>query len=155
VQADGKILVAGYFRTVGGVFLGSLARLNTDGSLDTSFDVMAGGIIYSIAVQADGKILIAGGTGLHVDGAYRNYAARLNTINTFIYTVTASVGGDPLGGSVTPSSSDVAHGASAVFTVTTNTGYKASVSEGSLIGTTWTIPNVTSTHTATVTFTLN
>ena len=46
-------------------------------------------------------------------------------------------------------------GASATFTVTTNTGYTASVSEGTLVGTTWTIPNVTSTHTATVTFTIN
>ena len=73
-------------------------------------------------------------------------------INT--YTVTASVGGDPLGGSVTPSSRTVNHGASATFTVTTNVGYTASVSGGTLVGSTWTIPNVTSTHTATVTFTI-
>ena len=69
------------------------------------------------------------------------------------YTVTASVGGDPLGGSITPSSRVVNHGSSAIFTVTTNVGYTASVSEGTLVGSTWTIPNVTSTHTATVTFT--
>ena len=75
------------------------------------------------------------------------------TINS--YTVTASVGGDPLGGSVTPSSRVVNHGSSATFTVTTNVGYTASASEGTLTGTTWTIPNVTSTHTATVTFALN
>jgi hypothetical protein len=71
------------------------------------------------------------------------------------YTVTASVGGDPLGGSVTPSSRDVTHGASATFTVTTNVGYTASVSEGTLVGSTWTITNVTSSHTATVTFAIN
>ena len=76
-------------------------------------------------------------------------------LKLYPYTVTASVGGDPLGGSVTPSSRTVNHGGIATFTVTTNTGYTASISEGTLTGTTWTIPNVTSTHTATVTFTIN
>jgi hypothetical protein len=70
------------------------------------------------------------------------------------YTVTASVGGNPLGGSVTPLERTVNHGSSTTFTVTTNVAYTASVSEGTLEGTTWTIPNVTSTHTATVTFTI-
>jgi hypothetical protein len=73
-------------------------------------------------------------------------------INT--YTVTASVV-KPAGGSVTPLSQDVNHSGTATFTVTTNTGYTASVSEGSLVGTIWTIPNVTSTRTVTVTFTIN
>ncbi len=70
------------------------------------------------------------------------------------YTVTASVGGNPLGGSVTPLERTVNHGSSTTFTVTTSVAYTASVSEGTLEGTTWTIPNVTSTHTATVTFTI-
>jgi len=73
-------------------------------------------------------------------------------INT--YTVTASVV-NPAGGSVSPASQDVSHGSPATFTVTTNPGYTASVSEGSLAGNTWTIPNVTSPHTVTVTFTIN
>ena len=74
------------------------------------------------------------------------------TINT--YTVTASVV-NPTGGTVTPPlSQTVNYGGTATFTVTTNPGYTASVSEGTLAGSTWTIPNVTSTHTATVTFTI-
>jgi hypothetical protein len=73
-------------------------------------------------------------------------------LKLYPYTVTASVGGDPLGGSVTPSSRTVNHGGTATFTVTTNTGYTASISEGTLSGNTWTIPNVTSSHTVTLTF---
>jgi len=83
-----------------------------------------------------------------------NYAVcgKAVLLKLYPYTVTASVGGDPLGGSVTPSSRTVNHGGTATFTVTTNTGYTASVSEGTLWGNTWTIPNVTSSHTVTLTF---
>ncbi|MDZ8064518.1 MAG: DUF4347 domain-containing protein, partial [Nostoc sp. DedQUE08] len=65
VQADGKILVAGESN---GDF--ALARYNSDGSLDTSFSsdgkvttdfgLLPNEIAYSLAVQADGKILVAG-----------------------------------------------------------------------------------------------
>ena len=80
VQPDGKILVAGYSETTpanpGSDFHWtdfSLIRLNADGTLDTSFSedgkamfdiVNIGGITgdnaRSLAVQADGKILVAG-----------------------------------------------------------------------------------------------
>ena len=72
LQADGKIVAAG------GAGLGpsnpkfALARYNTDGSLDTSFGV-DGKVItdftrgdddaYSVALQADGKIVAAGQSG--------------------------------------------------------------------------------------------
>ncbi len=70
VQSDGKILVAGsrLMGTDGVHDEFSLARFNADGSLDTSFsddgmlttkigDASNG---FSVAVQADGKILVAG-----------------------------------------------------------------------------------------------
>src|SRR5439155_5104870 len=40
----------------------SIARLNTDGSLDTTFETGSGadGPVYSVGVQADGGILAAG-----------------------------------------------------------------------------------------------
>jgi hypothetical protein len=69
------------------------------------------------------------------------------------HTVTASVAGNSAGGSVLPPSQTVTHGRTAIFTVSTNTGFTATVSEGSLAGNTWTIPNITSSHTVTVTFT--
>jgi len=64
LQADGKIVVAG---TSSNEF--ALARYNPDGSLDTSFDLdgilttrigTSGDQAYAVAVQPDGKILIAG-----------------------------------------------------------------------------------------------
>jgi uncharacterized delta-60 repeat protein len=68
VQADGKILVAGTGYS-GGTYDFALARYNPDGSLDTSFSgdgkviTDFGSIFdngYSVVVQADGKILVAG-----------------------------------------------------------------------------------------------
>ena len=37
VQPDGKILIGGVFTTVLGVTRNNIARLNTDGTLDTAF----------------------------------------------------------------------------------------------------------------------
>ena len=65
VQPDGKILIGGDFTTLspnGGaaVTRNHIARLNPDGTLDTAFNPNANGTVYSIAVQADGKILVGG-----------------------------------------------------------------------------------------------
>ena len=79
LQADGKILIGGYFKTVGGVPINYVARLNPDGSLDTTFNPNVGGTIgiNSIALQSDGKILIGGGFTT-IGGVARSYIARLN-----------------------------------------------------------------------------
>jgi hypothetical protein len=37
VQSDGRVLIGGDFTTVNGVSRGRIARLNADGSLDTTF----------------------------------------------------------------------------------------------------------------------
>ena len=60
VQADGKILVGGYFTTLGGQTRNYLGRLNPDGTLDTGFNPGANSYVFSLAVQADGKILVGG-----------------------------------------------------------------------------------------------
>ncbi|MBZ5551927.1 MAG: hypothetical protein LAO21_04335 [Acidobacteriia bacterium] len=65
VQPDGKILVGGYFSTLGGGGTGTtprncIGRLNPDGSLDTSFDPGASGGVFALVVQPDGKILVGG-----------------------------------------------------------------------------------------------
>jgi uncharacterized delta-60 repeat protein len=64
-QADGKILIGGSFNLMGGGNAGmstcnNLGRLNPDGSLDASFNPGAKGVVRAIAVQPDGKILVAG-----------------------------------------------------------------------------------------------
>src|SRR6267143_1759101 len=86
VQPDGKILIGGAFTTLspnGGAVVtrNHIARLNPDGTLDTAFDPNANNTVLSIAVQADGKILIGGGFTT-VLGVARNKIARLNTDGT-------------------------------------------------------------------------
>src|SRR5438309_937817 len=91
VQPDGKILIVGDFTTLspnGGaaVTRNRIARLNPDGTLDTAFDPSANNVIYAIALQADGKILIGGAfTTLSPNGGAavtRNRIARLNPDGT-------------------------------------------------------------------------
>jgi len=61
VQPDEKILVAGMFARVNGLARTNLARLNPDGSVDTSFQTGAGPVIVrQVLVQNDGRILVAG-----------------------------------------------------------------------------------------------
>ena len=78
VQADGKILVGGYFSSIGGQTRYHIARLDATTGLADSFNPNANGInVYSIAVQADGKILV-GGFFTNIGGQTRNNIARLD-----------------------------------------------------------------------------
>jgi hypothetical protein len=54
-----------------------IARLNPDGSVDESFNPGANGIVYTLAVQADGKILV-GGHFTSLGGQPRDYIGQLN-----------------------------------------------------------------------------
>lgn len=76
---DGKIMIAGDFTTYGGVARSRIARLNANGTLDTSFDPSAGADqeVRAPAVQPDGKVLI-GGSFTTVGGVPRSRIARLN-----------------------------------------------------------------------------
>ena len=79
LQGDGKILIGGEFSSYNGTGRNRIARLNTDGSLDTSFDPGGGAsrFVEVIALQSDGKILIGGGFNYY-NGTLRNRIARLN-----------------------------------------------------------------------------
>ena len=81
VQPDGKILIGGFFTTIDGVTRNYIARLDSDGTLDTSFDLNANSFVYSMALQPDDKILI-GGNFTSLDGETRNRMARLNSDGT-------------------------------------------------------------------------
>ena len=81
VQSDGKILIGGDFTTYNGTSRGHVARLNSDGSLDTGFLATGGGAnnyVLSVAVQSDGKVLI-GGWFTTYNGTARGHVARLNS----------------------------------------------------------------------------
>lgn len=79
VQSDGRPLIGGQFIRFDNVTRNRIARLNSDGSVDTGFDPGAGpdSDVFSMAVQTDGKILI-GGTFNTYQGISRNHIARLN-----------------------------------------------------------------------------
>lgn len=82
VQSDGKILIGGLFNTVGNTNHYYVARLNTDGTVDNSFNagIISGNMVNAIAVQSDGNILIGGSFGFFSTyGLTRNNIARLST----------------------------------------------------------------------------
>jgi uncharacterized delta-60 repeat protein len=79
IQSDGKILIGGYFSTVSGFDRQYIARLNSNGTLDTTFDSGIGpsSSVEAISVQSDGKILVGGWFSTY-SGYSQNYLARLN-----------------------------------------------------------------------------
>lgn len=80
LQPDGKVLVGGWFTTYKGLTQNRIARLNTNGSLDTSFAVGTGIENYSvgtIALQSDGKIVL-GGNFISINGTSQRCISRLN-----------------------------------------------------------------------------
>lgn len=78
-QPDGKILVGGSFLTVQGEEQINISRLNSDGSLDLSFNTGTGAdaMVKSIKVQEDGKILV-GGEFAYFNGDLKRGIIRLN-----------------------------------------------------------------------------
>jgi len=73
LQTDGKIVIGGSFREVGFTPRHALARLNADGSVDPGYNaedpstgrsasgISFASIVFGLAVQSDGKVLVAGG----------------------------------------------------------------------------------------------
>ncbi len=88
VQPDKKLVIAGGFGKVNNVMRINIARLDTTGAVDLTFNALAGtdGTISQLILQTDGKFLIVGGgTGAAgggpfntVNGVARNNIARLN-----------------------------------------------------------------------------
>jgi uncharacterized delta-60 repeat protein len=77
-----RFIIGGSFNTsFNSVSRSYLARLNADGSLDTSFNPAVNGTVWAVAVQPDGRVLI-GGDFNSVNSQARNHLARLNTDGT-------------------------------------------------------------------------
>lgn len=93
IQSDGKIVVGGEFMTFNGVIRKFIARLNIDGSLDTTFDVGTGFNfkVLSLAIQSDGKIVV-GGEFNKFNGSTTNRIARLNTDGSIDTTFNLGIG---------------------------------------------------------------
>lgn len=80
LQSDGKIIIGGKFTSYNGLAINRIARIHTDGSLDTSFNPGTGADdgVNNISIQSDGNIII-GGDFTSFNGTTRKYIARLNT----------------------------------------------------------------------------
>lgn len=64
VQPDGKVIIGGQFTAVNGIPRSNLARLNADGTLDSSYvnttEAGANGPVYALALQSDGSLIVGG-----------------------------------------------------------------------------------------------
>jgi len=85
VQTDGKIVIGGDFTLYNSTWASKIIRLNSDGSLDTTFDLGTGnnfsGSIFCIGIQSDGKIVV-GGNFSTFNGENANKIIRLNSDGT-------------------------------------------------------------------------
>jgi len=77
VQPDGKIVVGGYFTSLGGSPCNFIGRLHVDGSLDTDFNPGTDNTVAALAVQPDGGILV-GGQFTTLGSSVRSKIGRLN-----------------------------------------------------------------------------
>jgi uncharacterized delta-60 repeat protein len=113
LQDDGKIVVAGYSFNAGGQSCFTVLRYGADGNLDTSFgdsgkvitSVAKNGSADSVAMQSDGKIVVAGNSfrdGGNNDFGVVRYNANGTLDTTFNGTgkATADFGAHDLGHSV-------------------------------------------------------
>jgi uncharacterized delta-60 repeat protein len=96
VQPDGKVLTAGGFDFVNGTLTGKLQRFNADGSIDPTFNVGTGanGFVAAVAVQPDGRILVAGGFSTF-NGTPTSNLIRLNADGSPDATFSGPVSGMP------------------------------------------------------------
>lgn len=85
-QADGKLLIGGAFTTVDGIVRRRLARLNVDGSLDSTFDLVPEGQLIGMTQQTDGRILVFGNFRYH--GPDPRHLARLSLPNAALQSLT-------------------------------------------------------------------
>ena len=92
LQPDGKLLVSGYWY---GYYAG-IYRYNPDGTLDNSFGANGLSVVYSnpdyhkIAVQPDGKIILAAGSYQLLSGRRGFLVIRLNPNGTVDQQINAS-----------------------------------------------------------------
>lgn len=101
VQPDGKIVAGGHFSVFNNEPQGSLIRFNADGTKDTSFIIGTGittsTLIADIALQSDGKILIAGGFESW-SGQPFGRLCRLNTDGSLDDSFVLGIGGSHISG---------------------------------------------------------
>ena len=84
-QRDGKTIIGGSFTSYNGTPRSYIARLMANGSVDSSFNVVANNEVKTIALQPDGRVII-GGLFTTINGVPRTCLARLNADGTLDMT---------------------------------------------------------------------
>ena len=103
IQSDGKILLGGKFTEFNGQAVASMVRLNIDGTIDASFTIGVGftniinsftdeGIVKSIDIQDDTKIIVAGNF-LKYNNVIKINLVRLNSDGTIDNSFNIGIGG--------------------------------------------------------------
>ena len=101
LQPDGKAIVGGSFTKFDGVNRNRLIRLNTDGSVDATFNAFVmNGEVRTILVLPDGKILVGGtftairANAVAASDTTRNRLARFNADGSLDTSLTVDANGD-------------------------------------------------------------
>ena len=100
IQSDGKILAGGVFTDYNGTGANYIVRINSDGSIDNTFNIGTGfdNPVNTVVIQSDGKILV-GGKFTDYNGTVVGGIIRLNSDgsidNTFIAGIFDDGAGDP------------------------------------------------------------
>ena len=81
LQPDGKTIMTGLFTSVNGTAHHQVLRLNSNATIDLSFNVNTDRSTRALILQPDGKIVIGGNFG-EVNGVPRNRIARVNSDGT-------------------------------------------------------------------------
>lgn len=91
IQTDGKIIIVGAFTTFNSISSNRIARINADGTLDTTFNIGLGAnaAVEKVLIQPDGKIVIVG-SFTNFDNASKLRIIRLNTDGSFDTSFTAA-----------------------------------------------------------------
>jgi uncharacterized delta-60 repeat protein len=122
IQPDGKALIGGEFTTVDAVSRNRVARLNADGTLDTTFNPGTGasGAVRSVSLQGDGKVVV-GGLFTNVNGSAFNRLARLNADGSLDATFTNSFANNAVNAVIAQSDGKVVVGG--IFTTISGTNW--------------------------------
>ncbi len=133
-QADGKVIVGGSFTAMNGAPRNNFARVNADGSLDTTFDPGTGfnSVPLHILALPDGKIL-AMGTFSTYNGVSVSKIIRLNTNGSLDESFTTSINGSGVfSGAIQPDGKIVIVGSFSTVNGTGRTGIARIDSDGTL-----------------------
>ena len=97
IQPDGKIVIVGDFTSYNGVGRNRVARIHSDGTLDTTFNPGTGTNFwcFSVSLQSDGKILVSGLFDTY-NGNNSRSLVRINSDGSFDNSFTSGVPGNTI-----------------------------------------------------------